>query len=247
MPCLWMLGEFDAALEAARRAVELARTVGHPFSAAFALSYAALFHGLRGDMNTRKALAEEALALSQQHGLAAFTALAGILRGSALVALTERQEGLRVLHQALDVYAMTGSTLSSSYYSVLRANAYAESGRIDEAHAAIEAGLTAVESAQERFAEAELYRTRAVLGRAAGIADAAVEADFRRAIEIARQQGAKAWALHAAIGLAQHHEAHGARTDATAILEDVRREFAPGLVAPELEEADRLLAGIFSQ
>src|SRR5262249_46676621 len=57
---LWCLGRPDGALKRARGAVAYARQLSHPFSEAFALSYAAMLHELRRDWQSAREQAEAA-------------------------------------------------------------------------------------------------------------------------------------------------------------------------------------------
>src|SRR6185437_12422920 len=55
----WLLGQDDAALEACRGAVGLAREIGEPYSLAVALAYGGVTHQMRGDLPAlREAVAE---------------------------------------------------------------------------------------------------------------------------------------------------------------------------------------------
>jgi predicted ATPase len=64
----WMLGDEVAAQRDSLEALRAARALKHPFSLALALSFAAWLHQFRGDVALLRQSAQEALAISQEHG-----------------------------------------------------------------------------------------------------------------------------------------------------------------------------------
>ncbi|MGH7556252.1 MAG: hypothetical protein ACREMD_00435 [Gemmatimonadota bacterium] len=74
-------------------------------------------------------------------------------------------------------------------------------GRIDEGLAPIGEALAVSEASGERWKDAELYRLEGELLLARGGSEAHAEASFRKALEVARLQKARALELRAAVGL----------------------------------------------
>jgi hypothetical protein len=72
--------------------------------------------------------------------------------------------------------------------------------------------------------------------------EAAAEAAFARAIEVARGQSAKMWELRAASSLARLWRDQGKQTDARDVLAPVYTWFTEGLNTPDLREAATVLA-----
>jgi hypothetical protein len=68
-------------------ALTLARELGHPFSMAFALCFAAQVHRLRGEVQPARELAEAATAFSTEHGMQLWLAVGTFERGWALAQL----------------------------------------------------------------------------------------------------------------------------------------------------------------
>jgi hypothetical protein len=70
-----------------------------------------------------------------------------------------------------------------------------------------------------------------------------VEACLRRALDVARLQGARVLELRGAVDLARHLQQRGRVTEAGALLADAHAWFANvSLVAPDIVAARRLLA-----
>ena len=122
------------------------------------------------------------------------------------------------------------------------ARANAEIGQFGEASTKISEAMTAVEITKERWHEAELNRVAgeiALLGTEPDVAKA--EAYFARALEVARQQQAKAWELRAAMSMARLLCAQGNLGHARDILAPVYDWFTEGFGTPDLREAKLLL------
>ena len=82
---LWPHGFPDRALASIEAAVERARARAHPQSLAFALTFAAIVRQFRGEVDGTLSNAEEAAAISREHGLVQTLAWARLWRGWALV------------------------------------------------------------------------------------------------------------------------------------------------------------------
>src|SRR5690242_19428536 len=86
-----------------------------------------------------------------------------------------------------------------------------------------------------RWIEAELHRLRGELLLALPEPEPfEVEACFRRALAVAREQGAKLWELRAATNLARWWRERGQRSDACKLLASVYGWFTEGFDAPDL-------------
>jgi predicted ATPase len=120
------------------------------------------------------------------------------------------------------------------------AEAQAKAGRPDEGFTTLDEALALVEKTGERHWEAELCRLRAKLLLGQGD-DAAAEASFRRAIEVARRQDARSWELRAATDLARLWQKEGRSAEARELLAPIYDWFTEGFDTPDLKEARRLL------
>ncbi len=238
---LWLLGDLDAALRSSARGLELARSLDHPFTLTYALTFAAWFHRIRGDAATCLAIAEELHHLASERQVVLYRAVGAILIGSSTAELRSPAEGLDRLERGLDEYQRTGSSVIEPYWQALLADAYRRVGRFREGMAAVDRGLAAVAATAERWCEAELHRVRAVLLEEDGASAADVLAAYDAAIGHATLQGAKGWALRAALGACQYSSARGDREAARDRLASVRSSFADSAVSEEIRRADTLL------
>jgi len=77
----WLLGHDEAALASSREAIELARTVEHPYSLAIALAYAGITHQMRHDLDELAATVTELSALCDRYDFAYYREWALVLGG----------------------------------------------------------------------------------------------------------------------------------------------------------------------
>ena len=100
--------------------------------------------------------------------------------------------------------------------------------------------LHRTERSGEREFAAELCRIEGMLTLAqSGFVEA--ENSFRRAIEIARMQGARMWELRASMSLARLLDKQSRRDEARAMLANVYDWFTQGFDTADLKEAKTLL------
>jgi predicted ATPase len=73
---------------------------------------------------------------------------------------------------------------------------------------------------------------------------AKAEGSYRKALEIAREQGASTWELRAACDLAQMLRDHGRQTEARDLLAPIYGWFIEGFDVNDLQKARALLEGL---
>lgn len=166
---LALLGEPEAAVRSADEAIALARTVGHRFSEAHALLYAARVHQLQRDWRATRAHAAAAGTLAREDGFGQLTAWADVMDGWALVQAGDRDEGIATARRGIAAIAASGSRDFMTYFLGLLAESLGQAGQPDAALEVVAEALSLAERCGERFYEAQLLRIRAeVRGAAAG-------------------------------------------------------------------------------
>ena len=121
---LWFLGYPDEARRLNEEAVALAERINHPYSLAAALDYSAWVDQLRGDSAAAQKHAENAIAISMKHDFVFWLLTGMILRGWALTASNQVEEGMTQMLQALGGYEQTGAGILRPYYLALLADVY---------------------------------------------------------------------------------------------------------------------------
>ncbi|MBV8089679.1 MAG: hypothetical protein JO139_08900 [Alphaproteobacteria bacterium] len=138
----WMLGYPDRPLDELRAAVRSAETLGHAFTLAQTLCFAALIHIFRREPSAVAAFAGRALTICEEHRIAQYHAYALCADGWALGVSGESENGLAQIGQGVDSYGL-GSWQPSLL--ALQADAQLVSGKPEAALASVIAGLKAVE------------------------------------------------------------------------------------------------------
>ncbi len=242
---LWHLGYPDQAMEMNREASRLAREIRHPFSLAYSLHHAAWLHQFcRLGAEVETAAGEE-VAIAAEQGFALWHATGTFFRGAGMLLQGRPEESLPWLVSGLDAFRSTGAELTRPFQLAVLGDAYIQSARFAEAHAALDEGLALVEKNDERVQEAELHRLQGELFLAESPGQtASAEGHFTRSIETARRQGSKAWELRATTSLARVLERQGRRGEGYRILAAIRGTYTEGWTMPDLVEADALLKAL---
>jgi predicted ATPase len=102
--------------------------------------------------------------------------------------------------------------------------------------------MTAVETAKEKWCEAEVHRVAGEIALKSPESDATkAQAYFERALAVARAQQAKSWELRAATSLARLWRDQGKPDEAHDLLAQVYGWFTEGFDTLDLKEAKALL------
>jgi adenylate cyclase len=248
---LALQGRLTEAVERDRAGLALARSLPYPFSLAWACYAASVSKQLFGDWAGSAALATEAVAIADEHGFPYVLGMATVNRGWAQVMQGKGAEGVALLRSGVAAVEATGARLVHPSYLGMLAAADAILGDRAAARRGFDAALAELETSGEGVHEAALLIGKSrflaaggVGGRAPRDHASAAEACLRRALEVARGQGAKLLELRAALALARHIQARGTVAQARRSLESVWPWFAdqPALT-PEVGAARRLLTG----
>ena len=241
---LWLLGYPDQALRSSEENLAVLRSlVQHPYSVAFGFTVAAFLRQYLGDPSAARALAEEAVVISEAHGLAFIGAMASMFEGWARTREGELDEGMAQMRRGLAAQLATGAELARPYWLWLLAEVCQRTGAAREGLALLDDADATVEHTHDRYWEAEIHRLRGqlLLATAEPAAPASAEACYRRALEVARRQGARSLELRAAVSLSRLWQAADRHGEAHELLAPIYERFTEGLDHPELREAAALL------
>lgn len=245
---LWFLGYPERASRLNEEAVALAERLNHPYSLAAALDFSAWVDQLRGDSEAARVHAEKAIAISMKHDFVFWLLTGMILRGWALTAANQVEEGVAQMLQALAGYEQTGAGILRPYYLALIADVYGRIGKETEAFQRLDDAEAAVNANDERWWEAELYRLKGELtlkrppSQSSQLdAERISEGYFDKARRVACDQGAKSLELRAATSLGRLWIKQGKITEAKRMLTGTHSSFTEGLDLPDLQEAKTLL------
>jgi class 3 adenylate cyclase/tetratricopeptide (TPR) repeat protein len=239
---LWMMGYPDSALAANQNMEANARRRDHPFDRAFALTLGAQLFDYLCDPDTLEQRAKEAERIGEEHGIPLLgEILAEISRGVALLRAGRLAEALTQLGQGIERLMQTGHRIWIWYLRALLAEGLALTGDLKSAWTLIEESVAHIEGGEERSHYAEVLRLKGWILILRGEPEQAA-ATLRKAITVARDQGAKSWELRAATTLAHLLASNGDSAEALAVLAPVHDWFTEGHDSRDLKEAGRLLS-----
>jgi len=260
---LWLLGYADQGRAGLRQALQQAEAMRQTSSAAFARLWAAVAYWFLGRDD----------AMAQEHA-AALRSLdaAGVVYGAWTDLLTPQdptvlagqarlarsrpaaEQGPAQAVQSGPAEPGYGSGVGRAALLMASARALARDGQTELGLEAVNQALAWVEETGAPMLEAELWRTRGELllaepppHRSPGPVrsdNGDAEACFRRALEVARGQGARWLELRAAVCLARLWQAQGRRDQARELLAAVYGWFTEGFDTVDLVEARALLANL---
>lgn len=230
-------GRADEARGHMARALDEARRLGHSHSLAFALTFAAQLYRHIGDAQVTEQLALELAALSEEHAMSLWSAVAaGTLGWSRAVRGDET--ALDAIRASIDA-ALVAMPLAVVTFRSFLTDALLRLERYDEALACLADTIDRAEAYEDRYMLPDFLRQQAVClvaHQPARIDEA--QTLLRRALALARQQGAAMPELHAATELFLLLGDDGA----LAALRQARARCERSTAVPDVMRADGLLA-----
>ena len=230
----------DQALTALGDCLRIARMQAHPRTLAMATQFAGHLYVFRREPDLILEHSRTLESLASEHGFPFYQALAEILAGCAAVQRGPAESGVEAIRRGLDAWQTLGSALAVPWFLGELADGLVALERCDEALEIVNDALHQSERTGERQFAAELYRIAgAALIAQAKVAEA--EDHFRRAIQVAKTQGARIWELRATANLARLVDVQDKRAEASGMLAEIYGCFTEGFDIPDLKDAKALL------
>jgi class 3 adenylate cyclase/tetratricopeptide (TPR) repeat protein len=238
----WLAGMPDRAMRTSEASLEIVRRGARPFSLALVVANGAVLRVLSREWRGAEMLGIEAHAVSVRHGIADFIAYGHLMAGTAIAARGDVLRGLALAREGLVALDRVGwQSVMPMVLARLALVLCASGDKVAATEMATEA-LRMARANSELIWEAEAMRVLGEVRLAAGTAGAAeVEAEWRKALEVARRQEAKSFELRVAMSLARLWAEQGKRAQAHDLLAPVYDWFTEGFDTPDLKEAKALL------
>lgn len=197
---LALLGDVDAARQAAAAATERAGALTSP-TAAFTFSYVTAWAAMASNLceahDEAQGYAGACIEKASQYGFSTWLAVAWIQLLIAQASTAPNEEVVGQLVGALQMYDAAGARSNRSQVLHTIAAAQQQLGQLAAAVAALDDALEHVEAADERFMEAELHRAHAMaITERDGVSEAAI-GELQGAADLARAQSARLFELRA--------------------------------------------------
>lgn len=216
-----LAGQVDLGWRRSARALISAEELRQPYALTNGLLCAAIVRILRGDYDEAWRLAHKLDALTEEHRFSLFQLVGALLQGCIAVQRHASTEGIARITAGLSQYRAVGAQLLIPFFLSFLAQGYWRQGKIAEALQVVHEALALTAANLDVFWEAELYRLVGELTLQQQLkvesqkskvstpqhltpnAQVEAEAYFLKAIDIARQQGAKLLELRATTSLAR--------------------------------------------
>ena len=238
----WEMGYAEQAVRLFNEAASLARQTEDPGTLHLVLFRDTLMRMCGGDIPTARAKCEEALAAMEEYGRTGTVGpMLPTYRGWCDVLLGRTHEGIADIERGLREWEAGGNRIGTARMWSRLARALTMVDRGEEGLIVIEAAMSDP-LRNEPAGQADVQRNYGEVLLALPRPDAAgAEAAFRRAMEIARGQGAKSFELLAATSLARLLRSQGRLDEARESLNGVYGWFTEGHDWPYLMDARGLL------
>ncbi len=238
------LGRPDQSLERIHQAVALARELGNPFNVVYALAFEGGIRWLRGELAAQEAVAEDVVAISEEQGFRDFAGMGRMLRGTARAVGATDPAGLEDCLEGLALASDTGRRGGVSMFLELIASAHRATGDTRAALAVVDGALALSEETGQHWWDARLLNLRGELGRELGGPHGLkAEADLRKGVEIARDQGDRLSELLCATSLARVLQEHGEGAAPEELVRPVYDALREGRETAAAQDAATLLEG----
>jgi predicted ATPase len=240
---LWHLGYIDQASEAAAEAIKLAEKSSHPHTLVYTICHARGFMDLFGRRHEDiQSYADLVTSICGENGFSHWMNCGKIFHGWAAVCRGQVDTGMEVLREGMVGWQKSGAGLWMPIFLMLEAEAYRKSGCDEAALQAVERALAICEDSGERWAMAEVLRSKGHLLLSARRADeAAIESILHKSLEIARCQQARCWELRTSCDLSRLWQRQGQSKKALKLLQSVYDQFTEGFDTADLRDAQKLL------
>jgi predicted ATPase len=238
---LWYLGYPDQSMTQMQRALADAQELAHPYTLASALASVANLYYIRREPQGVSAYAEKAMAYAQQQGFPSVLSGCRMQLGWVLVQQGHVEEGIARIREAVDATVARVHALHLPSDFAVLAQAYGSAKQPDKGIPLVDQALEHVEATGHYAFQAELHQIKGELLQMSGASLAEVEAHFREALAVARQQEAKSIELRVAISLSRLWRDQGRLVEARVLLASIYEWFTEGFDTPDLQEANSLL------
>lgn len=237
---LWLSGYPGEAFARLDDLLALAERLDHPPSLAHALESAMRVSHYHRDATRVREFASTLFALPHD-ATSPWQTPPLILRGWSLAVQGGAPEGIAQMERGLAALGAAGKVEAWSYYQSLLAEGYLLVGRADDALRTLAEALAVATSTAWWLPELHRLHGEGLLALPAPPLDEATTS-FRRAIAVARGQGARALELRAAVSLYRLARGAGREDDGRQALAMLLGWFGDGQASPELLEARELLS-----
>lgn len=240
--CLGMLGYSEQALEGRGVVLGILEHTKHPFTLARGLNWCSMISAVQRDWRGTLQFADRAIKVAREYDLQLVEAIGLAMRGVARAAIEPSATPAAEMRDGLSIYRRTGARFQVPFLLSLFAEASLARKDWNDGMSAISEALSLIEETGEHHVAPEVYRIRGNLLVGSNSGDP--EADYLKALELARLQGTHLFELRAAMSLARLWADQRKRAEARDLLAPAYEWFTEGFSTPDLKSAKEQLEGL---
>jgi predicted ATPase len=184
----WHFGEIASCQATMAETISLAKQLNDIHALAVAIFWASVLSCYEHDPVKVERCASDLTELATQHHFRHWQTCGAILRGWARSTLGDAAECISLIEEGIQDTRIAGTIIHLPLFLALKAETLMRADRIAEALEAIREAEAVAERSGERYWSAELHRLRGVFLAAMAGDDAQIQASFREAIRIAKEQ-----------------------------------------------------------
>ncbi|MDJ0955999.1 MAG: adenylate/guanylate cyclase domain-containing protein [Arenicellales bacterium] len=236
----WFLGHPEQSKACSTQALELVRTIDHPFSLMVTLLYSAYGAYFRREPSVALTLTQEGLDICDNLGFPSWQPGLAQLRDWAMAVGDSDTDALTRMSERISRERVAGQLLPGNV--LFLADACAHLGNYKQGIQTVATGLKIAEELGQKWIIAEFHRLKAVLMACHGATDFnAVQHELNLSLQSARRQNAKSVELRSATVLAQIYNQAGDPQAAQNLLKPVYSAFTEGFDTTDLIDAKNVL------
>jgi tetratricopeptide (TPR) repeat protein len=242
---LWLQGHAAKAVERARQAIKDAASLGHPVTLSVVLIWAISVFLWAGDLLSAEEHIDWFISRAESYSLGPYLAVGRGFRGQLAIRRGNAEGGVESLQGCLAELHVARYEQMTTLFNISLVQGLAAMGRFADGFTLIDEAIRRVEARGELCYLPELLRVKGglLLSMPQPRGDDA-ERCFMRSLELSRRQGARAWALRAAVDLAELWASQGRPAKAREVLQPVFDQFTESSDVTELKAAGRLMASL---
>jgi predicted ATPase/DNA-binding winged helix-turn-helix (wHTH) protein len=241
---LWLQGFVDQAKSVAQASLTEAETANDKLTICFVLALAVSPVALMtGDLVTAERSLYMLIQTATRQSFTRYEMVGRCLEAALLIERREFEAGTALMVTTLDARANSGWLGRFTEYLGILAQGIAGLGQIGKALATVDQALATADRGAERWYVAELLRIKGelLIQEATAQSVSAAEDCFKKALDVAQEQGALFWELRAAISLARLRVRQDRHDDARQALAPVYDRFTEGFETADLRSARAIL------
>ena len=239
---MWLLGDVEYARRLTEGTIRDGHVSGHAATVVHTYLVRAILEAFRNDPAASLLAAESLLTFAREHDIALYAAWGENWSIWARGRLQDPQTGAEKLRRALGTYMEQGNAIFAPLYYGFVADLEAIAGRVEDALASVEAGLTLAKETGEHWTDPLLlWRNGQILLQTNATDPTPAERAFRSALENAKKQGSRSFGLRAALSLAKLYQSTDRPIAGHAVLVLSLESFSPTSEMPEIAEAMALM------